>query len=226
MARSGNKDPVESFRFDVRIVSVSLAPAQLINAAQNKLSQFARIGFTSVTTPEFTNSTIEYRENTDNYVFRKIPGLQRFNEITLSRGVLPDTSTGIKASDKDFYRWANRVNSANPGVSLLNEIGLTQNNNALVRQSENYRKDMIIILRDREGKAARRWYIINAYPSFYKGSSDLEANQQSKAIETMRLEYELAFELPSGVDAAKEFIADIFGGPFADIADDLNLGDF
>jgi phage tail-like protein len=226
MARSGNQDPVESFRFDVRIVSVSLAPAQLLNGARDRLSQFGRVGFTSVTTPEFTNSVIEYRENTDNYVFRKMPGLQRFNEITLTRGVMPDVSTGLKASDKDFYRWLTRVNSANPGVSLLCELGVNQNNNALVRQSENFRKDMIVILRDRQGKAARRWYIINAFPTFYKGSNDLEATSETKAIETLRIQYELAFELPSAVDAAKEFVADIFGGPFADIADDLSFSDF
>ena len=227
MARSGNQDPVESFRFDVRVVSVSLAPGNAANAiGRRQAEQFGRVGFSSVTTPEFENNVIEYRENLDNYVMRKIPGFQRFSEITMSRGVLPDTSSGLQSPNKDFYRWLTRVNSTNVGLSLAAELGGTPSNNALLRQSENFRRDMIIILRDRSGNAARRWYIVNAFPSFYKGSSDLDSMNQTKAIETLRIEYELAFELPSTVDAAKEFVADVIGGPFTDILDDISLSNF
>lgn len=224
MARSGQHDPVDSFRFDVRIISVSLAPGNLLNNLKGgEISQFARVGFTDVTTPEFSNSVMEYRENTDNYVMRKIPGLMKFNELTMRRGVMPAPSeSSLVSPDKDFYRWLTRVNSANPAISMVGEITGTKSP-TLLRQSENFRKDMIVILRDREGKAARRWYIVNAFPTQYKGSSDLNSTDESKSIESLTLSYELAFELPSVADAAKELIANIFDSPFADIAEDLDL---
>jgi len=229
MARSGNHDPVDSFRFDVRIISVSLAPGNLLNSVKKGgvISQFARVGFTSVTIPEFTTASTKYRENTDNYVMRKIPGLMHYNDITMERGVMPtpEGQSDVKkaiGSNKDFYRWLTKVNTANPAISMIGEITGTKST-TLLKQSENFRKDMIIILRDREGKAAKRWYIVNAWPSRYKGSSDLDSNSESKAIESLTLTYELAFELPSVADAAKELIANIFDSSFTDIADDLDL---
>ena len=210
----------------MRIISVSLAPAQLLNNIQRggQVSQFARAGFTSVTVPEFNNSVIEYRENLDNYVVRKIPGLQRYNDLVMTRGVVSDRQNKqLRNPTKDFYRWLTRVNSPNPSLSLSAELGASSSNNRLLRQSENFRKDMIIILRDREGKAARRWYILNAFVVDYKGSTDLNALEQTKAVESVTLTYELAFELPSATDVAKEFIANITDSPFADIADDLDF---
>jgi phage tail-like protein len=224
MARSSGIDTVETFRFDVRIISVSLAPGNLANNFKGgSVTQFSRVGFTDVTTPEFSNNVMEYRENTDNFYVRKIPGLGRFNDIVLSRGVLAaPSSEGLVDPRKDFYRWVTRVNSPNPALSTINEFANTSQN-AILRQSENYRKDMVIILRDREGKAARRWYILNAFPVNYKGSTDLNASTEQKAIESLTITYELAFELPSIADAAKEFIANLTDSPFADIADDLDL---
>lgn len=224
MARSSNIDTVETFRFDVRIISVSLAPGNLANNFKGgSVTQFSRVGFATMTTPEFQNNVVEYRENTDNYYMRKIPGLGRFNDITMSRGVLAaPTSEGLVDPRKDFYRWVTRVNAPNPALSTLNEFTNTSNN-SILRQSENFRKDMVIILRDREGKAARRWYILNAFPVNYKGSTDLDANSEAKSIESLTVSYELAFELPSVADAAKELIANITDSPFADFADDLDL---
>jgi len=224
MARSSNLDTVETFRFDVRIISVSLAPGNLTNNFKGgSVTQFSRVGFVSVTTPEFQSNIAQYRENTDNYYMRKIPGLGQFNDLTMTRGVLAVPPTeGLTDPRKDFYRWVTRVNAPNPALSTLNEFTNTSNN-AILRQSENFRKDMIIILRDREGRAARRWYILNAFPVNYKGSTDLDANSQEKAIESMTVTYELAFELPSVADAAKELISNLTDSPFADIADDLDL---
>lgn len=225
MARASNKDIVERYRFEVKVINVGLSPGSFVNNfTKGTLSQLARVGFSHVDTPEFQNNVMEYRENTDNNVFRKIPGLQRFNQITMSRGVLAanQDNAGLTDSTKDFYRWVTRVNSANPALSLISEVTGTQRNN-LLEQSDNFRKDLIIILRDRTGGAARRWYILNAFPVSYKGSNNLDANIEEKAIESLTLAYELAFELPSVLDAAKEFVSQITGSPYADLADDLDF---
>jgi phage tail-like protein len=217
--RSASQDPIETFRFDVRVISVSLAPANAINNLTNgTLSQFARVGFTSVSVPESTSTVMRYRENTDNFVMRKIPGLLDFAPIVMTRGVVADDSA------KDFYRWATLVNSPNPSLSMINEITGSSRGNNLLRQSENFRKDMIIIARDREGNAARRWYIMNAWPTVYKGGTDLDAMTEEKVVESITIEYELAFELPSAFDAATEFVANLFDNEATDILGDLNLG--
>ena len=226
MARSGKHDPVEVFRFDVRIISISLAPSQLIKTARNGGLQFSRAGFTTVTTPEVTHGVMTYRDNLDNYAPRKMPGLAKFNPITLTRGVLPAPDSNIVSTgNKDFYSWVSQVVSFNPAQSIMTEITGTSRNN-IVRQTQDFRKDMIIIQRDREGRAAKRWYILNAFPVSYKGGSDLDASSESKSIESMTLEYELAFELPSVADAAKEFVANLLSADqvYGDLLQDLDLG--
>lgn len=226
MARSGRHDPVEVFRFDVRFISVSLAPSQLLNAAKNGGLQFSRAGFATATTPEVTHGVMTYRDNLDNYAPRKIPGLAKFNQLTLTRGVLPAPENNqVSTGNKDFYAWVSQVVSFNPSQALLNEITGTSRN-VLIRQTQDFRKDMIIIQRDRTGKAAKRWYIMNAFPVVYKGGSDLDATSESKSVETLTLEYEMAFELPSVVDAAKEFVANLLSPDtvYGDLLKDLDLG--
>lgn len=226
MARSAQNDPVDVFRFDVRIISLSLAPSQLIRTAQNGGLQFARAGFASVTIPEVTHGVMTYRDNLDNYAPRKIPGLAKFNQITLSRGVLPAPENNtVSTGNKDFYAWVSQVVSFNPAQAIINEVTGTSRNN-IVRQTQDFRKDMIIIQRDREGRAARRWYIMNAWPVSYKGGSDLDASTEAKSMESLTLEYEMAFELPSVFDAAKEFVANLLSNDqvYGDLLQDLDLG--
>ena len=226
MARSATRDPVEVFRFEVRIISLSLSPSQIPRAVKNKGLQFIRAGFATVTTPEVTHGVMTYRDNLDNYAPRKIPGLAKFNQITLTRGVLPAPANNVVSTgNKDFYGWVSTVASFNPAQSIISEVTGTSRNN-IVRQTQDFRKDMIIIQRDREGKAAKRWYILNAWPVVYKGGSDLDAASEVKSVETLTLEYEIAFELPSVVDAAKEFIANLLSPDqvYGDILQDLDLG--
>jgi phage tail-like protein len=229
MARPASVDPVQKFRFDVKIVSVSLNPANLINAARNGLELFGRVGFSTVDIPEQTTNVIKYRENTDNPAPRKIAGLASFNDITLTRGVISNAVKGNKT--KDFYKWIARTNYFNPGLAIINELTGT-NRNVILPQSENYRRDVIIIARDREGRAARRWYILNAFPISYKGGDGLDGSSEANLVESLTLTYELAFELPSGADAAQEFLTSVLSsavggttGDIANIAGELELGD-
>lgn len=227
MARSSRQDPVDNFRFDVTIVSLSLAPSQLISGLQNGgLSQFARAGFTTCTIPESTTTVIEYRENVDNYSPRKIPGLTRFNDITLTRGVITPANPNpldlknnipfISKNPNDFYAWVRQVSSFNPALAALQTLtGTTRNQ--ILKQSQDFRKDMIIIMRDREGNAARRWFLLDVWPTAYKGGSDLDAMSETKSMESLTLTYEIAFELPTALGAATELITNIYDGAGADI---------
>ena len=86
MARAESTDFYQNFRFHVRA-----SPA---NDGREFLDPVA--GFQSVTTPEYTLDSVEYREGIDKYT-RKYPGVPSTNELTLSKGVSPRGSA--------FYDW-------------------------------------------------------------------------------------------------------------------------
>lgn len=79
----------------------------------------ARIGFTEVTGFNSEHQPIEYREGVSpNYFPSKIPGLQKFGNITMKRG--------LGVGDNEFYNWLNATNLDKPDrrtltMKLLNE---------------------------------------------------------------------------------------------------------
>jgi len=79
-----------------------------------------RLGFTEVSGLNAGDYTaIEYREgNALNYSVTKMPGIQKFGDITLKRGVM--------ANDNEFFTWItsiklNTVERRDLTISLLNE---------------------------------------------------------------------------------------------------------
>lgn len=78
-----------------------------------------RLGFTEVTGLDMQVEPIEYRDgNSPEYSKIKMPGMQKFSNITLKRGSV--------AGDSDFYKWINKI-SLNKAerrdviIKLLNE---------------------------------------------------------------------------------------------------------
>ena len=78
-----------------------------------------RIGFTEVTGLSLETEVIEYREGSSpEYHKIKMPGLQKFSNITMKRGVF--------ATDNDYFKWYNTVKlntieRRDLTISLLNE---------------------------------------------------------------------------------------------------------
>lgn len=78
-----------------------------------------RVGFSEVTGLTQENQAIEYRDGSfPEYSSIKMPGLRKFSNVTLKRGV-------IKA-DNDFFKWLstiklNTVERRDLVISLLNE---------------------------------------------------------------------------------------------------------
>jgi phage tail-like protein len=78
-----------------------------------------RIGFSEVAGLTIENQLIEYRDGmSPEYSSVKMPGIPKFTNITLKRGILP--------KDNDFYKWLNKtkLNMAEKRdltISLLNE---------------------------------------------------------------------------------------------------------
>lgn len=78
-----------------------------------------RIGFTEVTGLDIQVEMIEYREGSSpEYHKIKMPGMQKFSNITLKRGSIE--------GDSDFYKWINTISLTVADrrdivISLLNE---------------------------------------------------------------------------------------------------------
>ena len=78
-----------------------------------------RIGFTEVSGLDAETEVIEYREGASlEYSKRKIPGMQKYQNVTMKRGVF--------ASDNDYFKWwntvaLNTVQRRSVTISLLNE---------------------------------------------------------------------------------------------------------
>lgn len=78
-----------------------------------------RIGFSEVSGLTQENQAIEYRDGSfPEYSSIKMPGLRKFSNVTLKRGI-------VKA-DNDFFKWLstiklNRVERRDVVISLLNE---------------------------------------------------------------------------------------------------------
>lgn len=96
-------------------------------AAQYPLPKFhfqvewggTRIGFTEVTGLTVETQPIEYREGSSpEYHKLKMPGMQKFDNVTLKRGIMK--------SDNEFYKWwntvaLNTIERRDLIISLLNE---------------------------------------------------------------------------------------------------------
>ena len=78
-----------------------------------------RIGFTEVSGLNVETQMIEYREGSSlEYHKVKMPGMQKFDNITLKRGMMK--------SDNEFYKWwntvaLNTIERRDLTISLLNE---------------------------------------------------------------------------------------------------------
>lgn len=78
-----------------------------------------RIGFTEVSGLDVETEVIEYRDGASlEYSKRKLPGMQKFANVTMKRGVF--------ASDNDYFKWwntvaLNTVERRPVTISLLNE---------------------------------------------------------------------------------------------------------
>lgn len=208
MARSSKEDPVEKFRFRVSVIAISPSLtgvvdtlAGLVQTTSGDLDKAARqvrvllrAGFSSVTLPKVNIGEMTYRENIDGNRFTKYAGLSRYEPVILKRGV---------TKNRDLYDWLRLVNEEL--ALLVSSQELTKDYGKPTRQSEEYRKDVIIEVLDREGEIVKGWYLINAWPSSYKPGDDLDASADQKLVEELTLTYELFLELEGGlVGFAKE----------------------
>lgn len=136
------KDPYRNFRFLVEIDGIVQA------------------GFSEASIPDTTNDITEYREGNEAPTARKLPGLNKYGNVTLKWGV----TDSMELYDK----WRKLVEDG---------------------RVKDARKNIAIIVLSEDGSPGARWEFSNAWPSKYK-APDLTAKGNDVAIETMEIVHE------------------------------------
>lgn len=109
---------------------------------------------------------IEYREG-GALIPNKSPGLVTFDDLTLERGAV--------ASDSDLYNWFTEV------VDVAANTGLIDND---------YKRDLDIVLSDRDGTELKRWRVVNAWiQKFTAGAWDNEADEVTMEMVVLTYDY-------------------------------------
>lgn len=143
-------DPYKNFKFRLKW------DRQYV-AAVSKMSALKR-----------TTEVVEHRCGGDPSTSHKSPGRNRFEPITLERGL---------TQDKNFHDWAGLV--WNFGASLGSEVSLA-----------NLRKDIYLEFYNEAGQLVMAYNIYRCWVSEYQAMPDLDANANAIAIEHIKLENE------------------------------------
>jgi len=115
-----------------------------------------------------TTEVVEHREGGDPSTSRKSPGRNKFDAITLDRGV---------THDLEFEKWANQVWILGAGLGA--EVSL-----------KDFRKDIVLELYNEAGQLVLAYKIYRCWVSEYEILPDLDANANAIAIEHIKLENE------------------------------------
>ncbi len=125
-----------------------------------------RFGFTEVTGLDFETEVIEYREgNLPTYNKTKQPGLTKYTDVTLKRGIV--------LNDLEFFNeWVK--------TAMFQEHG---------EINKYFRRTVTISLLNEEHNPVIVWTLLRAWPSKIQ-STDLKADGNEVAIETLTFVHE------------------------------------
>lgn len=115
-----------------------------------------------------TTELVEHREGGDPSTVHKSPGQNKYEAITLERGVTHDT---------EFEKWANKV--WNFGSNLGSEVSLAD-----------FRKNVIIEMYNEAGQLVIAYKVYRCWVSEYQSLPELDASANAVAIQTLKLENE------------------------------------
>lgn len=125
-------------------------------------------GISKVSALKRSTEVVEHREGGDPSSGRKSPGRNKFEAITLERGV---------THDDEFERWAGRIWDFGSGAGM--EASLS-----------NFRKDILITLYNEAGQKVLAYKVFRCWVSEYQAQADLDANANAVLIQSIKLENE------------------------------------
>ena len=125
-------------------------------------------GVSKVSSLKRSTEVVEHRNGGDPSTSRKSPGRNKYEAITLERGVTHDT---------EFEKWANKI--WNFGSGLGKEVSL-----------KDFRKDLIIEVYNEAGQPVLAYKVYRCWVSEFQALPDLDANANAVAIQHIKLENE------------------------------------
>jgi phage tail-like protein len=125
-------------------------------------------GVSKVSALKRSTEVVEHRDGGDPSSSRKSPGRTKYEAVTLERGVTHDV---------EFEQWASKVWNFSSGLGK--EVSL-----------KDFRKDLIIEVYNEAGQLALAYKVYRCWPSDFQTISDLDANANAVAIQTLKLENE------------------------------------
>ena len=134
-------------------------------------------GVSKISSLKRTTEVVKHREGNDPSSSRKMPGRTEYEPITLERGVTHDT---------EFEKWANKVWNFDSGLG--SEVSL-----------KDFRRNIMIEVYNEAGQLALRFKVFRCWVSEFQTLSDLDANANAVAIQTIKLEnegWERDYEVP------------------------------
>jgi phage tail-like protein len=134
-----------------------------------EINGFVRAGFQKASGLKQTTEVIEYREGGENETPRKLPGQTSFDPIVLERGKSADDAG-------DFLSWAKEI------FNLDAKDGAQGDSN-------DFRRQIVIYLKDKGGNRVVKWTCLRCWPSEYS-SGDLDAQANDVDVETLTLQNE------------------------------------
>lgn len=200
MGRTAATDPLHAFRFHARMVPGEASPVNGIPGANPDdvlqpfsagpgyiAGQGAEAGFQSITAPELTQESAEYREGIRTYT-QKFPGVPTVNDITLIRGCARfDTSFFsriLAAAEGDEYRGDLTVYHVQ---RPSRELSITDSEVKMAASE--------IELDDTNNK---RYILRDAFPIRVKIAGDLDASTSDVSLAEIDVAYErFDVELPA-----------------------------
>jgi phage tail-like protein len=125
-------------------------------------------GISKVGALKRTTEVVEHREGGDPSTSHKSPGRNKFDAVTLERGV---------THDLDFEAWANKVWNFTGGPGAESSLA-------------DFRKDVILDVFNEAGQKVLSYKIFRCWVSEYQALPGLDANANAVAIQTLKLENE------------------------------------
>jgi phage tail-like protein len=98
---------------------------------------------------------MEYRENVDNTHPTLIPGITRYEPITLRRGV---------TTSSDFYRWATKVHDSGSVISTAISRLRGDGTEKPPQEDMNFRRDILIVIYGKGGGGSLANEVTNKIP--------------------------------------------------------------
>ena len=111
---------------------------------------------------------LTHRHGGDPSIQRRSPGITKYKPIIIKRP---------RTLDKEFEHWANKVWKF--GAGLGSEVSL-----------KDFRKDIVIELRDENDKILLAFKVYRCWPSEYVALSELDSEDTTLAMETLVLQHE------------------------------------